>query len=119
MQWYPTVTSARFWAGQSHDFESKPVAVRSGCRMVGRRPPHFSLVSTRPILLLLVGVYKPPECPVLLAPINGGHVVELGFLAEFQVVLQMIFTQLVALDRRTNRTTRFAPLTTVGIPAVP
>lgn len=86
-----------------------------------RSPPsaHSGLVLVRPVLLFLVGVDKPAKCPVLLAPIDVRQVVEFGFLAQLQVVLQMLFAQFAPLDRRTNRTTRFAAMTAVGIPAVP
>jgi len=38
------------------------------------------LIPVPPILPILVGVEKPAECPILLAPINVGQVVEIRFL---------------------------------------
>ena len=80
-------------------------------------PPGPCLVLAAPILSFLVGVEKPAECPIRLAPINVGQVVEFRFLLQLQEVPQMFFAQLVSLDCGTYLATGLAGMTTVGIPA--
>ncbi|MCZ7561852.1 MAG: hypothetical protein M5U30_18910 [Burkholderiaceae bacterium] len=71
----------------------------------------------RATLPLLVRVQEPPEHPVLPASLGLRQLVKLRFLAQLQIAPQMLFGQLVPLDRCAHRAIRLASVTAVRVAA--
>ena len=86
-------------------------------RVPGRAGESAVLAVVLPVLVFHDGMHEAAERLVFLAPLDVRQIVELRFLHEFQIALQVLFTQFVCCDCRTNGATRLAGVAAIDLPS--